>query len=200
MLPLLLAHPVLTTGVATFVFGFGAGAALNWYLIAVKSPLIAEHRGSLSYVSSIVGDGVLLPLVNMVIVSFLIAHRGRIDNTTLAVAVCLGIAITVYFHVVQAVRGLVNWTMPTPWRWNALGAFHAAYMLTVASLLALFYAVVAAGALAHDSGLALSAAFVTTGVVCFCVLLRLDYAAVSLRALGPQSLPRRLTRRARGDA
>jgi hypothetical protein len=200
VLPLLLAHPVLTTGFATFFFGFGAGAALNLYLISVKSPLIAEHRGSLNYISSIVGDGVLLPLVNMVIVSFLIAHRVRIGGATLAVAISLGIAVTVYFHVVQAVRGLVNWTMPRPWRWNALGAFHATYMLIVASLLALFYAVVAAGALAHDGGLVPSAGFVTTGVVCFCVLLRLDYAAVSLRALAPRSLPRRSPRRARGDA
>ena len=199
MVPLVLAHPVLTTGLATFFFGFGAGAALNLYLISVKSPLITGHRGSLNYISSIVGDGVLLPLVNMVIVAFLIAHSARIDGRTLAVAASLGIAVTIYFHVVQAVRGLVNWTMPRPWRWNAFGAFHAAYMLAVASLLALFYAVVAVGALAHDDGLAPSAATVTIGIVCFCVLLRLDYAAVSLRALAPHSLPRRFLRRTRED-
>jgi hypothetical protein len=200
VVPLVLAHPVIATGLATFVFGFGAGAALNLYLISVKSPLIAEHRGSLNYVSSIVGDGVLLPLMNMVIVSFLIAHRVRIDSTTLTIAVSLGVAVTVYFHVVQAVRGLVNWTMPRPWRWNALGAFHAAYMLAAASLLALFYSVVGAGALAHDGGIGPSATFVTAGVVCFCALLRLDYAAVSLRALAPSRIPRHFVRRARGDA
>lgn len=197
MLPLLLAHPVLATGFATFFFGFGAGAVFNWYLIRVDSPLIAEHRGSLNYVSSIVGDGVLLPLVNMVIVSFLMAHHASIDRMTLIVAVTLGIAITAYFHLVQAIRGLVNWTMPRPWRWNALGAFHAAYMLGAASLLGLFYAVVAASALARDRDVVPTAAVVTTGVVCFCVLLRLDYSAVSLRALAPSRLPRRFTRRSR---
>ena len=200
MLPSVAAHPVLAVGIATFVFGFGAGAALNLYLISVKSPLIAEHRASLTYVSSVVGDGLLLPLVNMVIVSFLIAHQSHIDNHTLGVAVGLGIAVTIYFHVVQAVRGLVNWTMPTPWRWNLLGAFHAAYMLAAATLLALFYAVVGAGALAHEGGLLPSAAFVTSGVLCFCVLLRVDYAAVSLRALAPRRLPRGLPRRPRWGA
>lgn len=190
----MLAHPVAIVGLATFVFGFAAGAALNLYMIRVKSPLIAEHRGSLSYVSSVVGDGLLLPLVNMVIASFLIAHRTRIDGTTLALAVGLGTVVTIYFHVVQAVRGLVNWTMPTPWRWNLLGAFHAAYMFAAASLLGLFYVVVGAGMLAHDGGVLPSAAFVTVGVVCFCSLLRLDYSAVSLRALAPQSLPRRFPR------
>ena len=63
MVPLLLTHPVPIVGLATFFFGFGAGAALNLYFIKVKSPLIAEHRGSLNYVSSIVGDGLVLPLV-----------------------------------------------------------------------------------------------------------------------------------------
>lgn len=192
MLPVLAAHPVLTTGFATFFFGFGAGALLNAYLISKQSPLVAEHRGSLDYVSSIVGDGLLLPAVNMVAVSFLIAHRVHIDATTLAVALALGLAITVYFHVVQAVRGLVNWTMPRPWRWNALGAWHAAYMFTVSTLLALFYSVLASGAFARDGGLATSAVLVTGGVLGFCGLLRLDYAAVSFRALVPSGLPRRV--------
>jgi len=197
VVPFLLTHPVAIVGLATFIFGFAAGALLNLYLIKKKSPLIAEHRGSLNYVSSVVGDGLVLPLVNMVIASSLIAHHTRIDGTTLGVAVGLGVAVTIYFHVVQAVRGLVNWTMPTPWRWNLLGAFHAAYMFAAATLLALFYVVVGAGTLAHEQGLLPSAAFVTAGVASFCVLLRLDYSAVSLRSLAPQSLPRRFPRRLR---
>lgn len=185
MLPIVLDHPILTTGFATFFFGFGAGAMLNAYLISVQSPLVTEHRGSLNYISSIIGDGLLLPAVNMVAVSFLIAQRVRIDATTLAVAVTLGVAITIYFHVVQAVRGLVNWTMPRPWRWNVLGVWHAAYMLTVCTLLALFYSVLVDGVLAREGGLAPSAAFVTAGVAAFTVLLRLDYATVSLRSFVP---------------
>ncbi len=90
---LVLAQPVVTAGVATFVFGFGAGAALNLYLIVVRSPLTTEFRGSLNYVSSVVGDGIVLPIVNMVIVSFLLSHRESIDGTTVTLAVGLGIVI-----------------------------------------------------------------------------------------------------------
>ena len=177
-------HPVLDTGLATFFFGFGAGALLHLYLMAVSSPLIANLRGSLNFKSSIIGDGVVLPVVNMLAVSFLIAERSRVGREELAVALALGIAVTVYFHVVQAVRGLVNWAMPAPWRWNALGVWHAAYMLAVSTLLSLFY--VTSAVLARENQAPLrDVALVSGGVALFFVLLRLDYVSVRLSALVP---------------
>ena len=175
---------IAATGVATFFFGFGAGALLNLYLTRINSPLVAELRGSLSYISSIVGDGILLPVVNMVVVAFLLHEAALITSTVWAASVLLGLCVTAYFHLVQAVRGLVNWAMPEPWHWNALGAFHAVYMLTVATLVSMFYVVVVLSATRGGSPWA-PAAFVSTGIAAFFVLLRLDYAAVEWRALLP---------------
>ena len=185
------AHPIVLTGLATFFFGFGAGALLNCYLIAVKSPLIAQLRGSLDYKSSIVGDRLLLPAVNMLVVSSLLPHRALLAAETIVPALLLGLAVTVYFHVVQAVRGLVNWAMPAPWRWNLLGAWHAAYMFAVSSLLSLFYVVLAVAVHGHEGGVARDGVLVTLGLAAFCALLRLDYATVSISALVPQAIVRR---------
>ena len=62
---------VWLTGFATFFFGFGAPAVLNLILFAIKSPLVLNLRSSLSFVSAIIGDGIILPVVNMLIASFI---------------------------------------------------------------------------------------------------------------------------------
>jgi hypothetical protein len=185
-------HPLIFTGLATFFFGFGAGALVNLYLGAVKSPLVAELRASLSYVSSIVGDGLLLPLVNMLVVSALLAHRALLTPPVWAVAIAFGIVITAYFHIVQAVRGLVNWTMPEPWHWNVLGIWHACYMLAVATLLSLFYVAWIAGVILGDGIPWWQVAIVTAGIGAFFVLLRMDYATVRWSALVPRAIANRL--------
>ena len=178
------AQIIAATGVATFFFGFGAGALLNLYLTRINSPLVAELRGSLNYISSIVGDGVLLPVVNMVAVAFLLHEAARITATVWVASILLGLCVTTYFHLVQAIRGLVNWAMPEPWRWNALGAFHAAYMLAVATLISMFYVVTVLAAVGGGAPW-MSAVVVSAGMAAFFVLLRLDYAAVEWRALLP---------------
>jgi len=175
---------VFATGIATFFFGFGAGAVLNLYLTRVKSPLVEELRGSLNYVSSIVGDGVLLPVVNMVAVGLLLHEQALITGTVWSVSVFLGLCVTAYFHIVQAIRGLVNWAMPSPWHWNILGVWHAGYMFAVATLISMFFVVVALAAIdGHAPWAAL--AFVSAGIVVFFALLRLDYATVEWGALLP---------------
>src|SRR5262249_51723698 len=114
-------------------------------------------------------------------------ERGYAGRGELLVALLLGLAVTAYFHIVQAVRGLVNWTMPEPWHWNALGVWHALYMLSVASLLSLFYVVVIAAALDGEFMLRY-ALFAPAGIVAFFALLRLDYVAVEWSELVPRWL------------
>ena len=49
-----------------------------------------------------------------------------------------GSAISLMFHVAQGRGGLVNWTMPQPWRWNLLGYYHFIYMATQFSYMLLY--------------------------------------------------------------
>jgi hypothetical protein len=176
-------HPVLYTGLATFFFGFGAGALLNFYLILTDSSLLSGLRGSLNYISSIIGDGILLPVVNMIVVSFLRKNRAFISRASVAVALTLGLLITMYFHVAQAVQGLTNWAMPSPWHWNLLGVWHAVYMMSVSSLLCLFFVTVFTSR--RRGHVPREALLVTGGIVLFFFLLRLDYSTVDLQSLVP---------------
>jgi hypothetical protein len=175
---------VAGAGLATFFFGFGAAAVLNLYLIHVHSPLVLTLRSSLSYKSSIFGDGLLLPCLNMVVASFLIEHRLELRRRLLLCAVAVGAFVTAYFHVSQAVDGIVNWAMPTPWHWNLLGAWHAVYMMSVATLLALFY-IVGIRLIVRDRRALAPLMVVTVGVALFFALLRLDYHSVRLESMLP---------------
>lgn len=163
------------TGLATFFFGFGAGAVLNLYLISINSPLVTDLRSSLSFRSAIFGDGIILPIVNMIIVSVLLKNKSYLSKRILIWALAVGLLITSYFHIDQATSNLVNWAMPTPWHWNLLGLWHAIYMLSVATLISLFF-LVSLKMNHKGKGLLLSVLAVIGGLVIFFILLGTDYS------------------------
>lgn len=170
---------IMGVGAATFFFGFGAGAIINLYLLAIQSPLVLQFRSSLMYISSILGDGIILPIVNMLVISSLLKNQAFINRLAVALSLFLGLLVTLYFHITQAVQGLVNWSMPKPWEWNFLGVWHALYMFVVASLICLFYIVLRLNFAKHKK-LTKDAVLVTLGIVLFLILLRLDYIDVKL--------------------
>lgn len=176
---------IIVTGLSTFFFGFGAGAILNLYLISIHSPLVSQLRSSLSFISSIYGDGILLPIINMIMVAFLYDQKKFVSRKTLAFGFLGGAAITAYFHISQALQGLVNWTMPTPWHWNILGLWHAIYMFSVTSLISLFF-IVSLISFKKEKKFSGKAVIVVIGLLLFLILLRFDYAAVNLSSLIPR--------------
>lgn len=170
---------ILVVGFATFFFGFGAPAILNLYLLSINSPLVLQFRSSLMFISSILGDGVILPIVNMVAVSFLLRHKELINRLRVIWALVFGVIITAYFHIVQAAHGLVNWAMPKPWQWNFLGIWHAIYMFLVASFICFFYLVLLS---AFKKKIYLrEVLIVTIGLIFFLILLKADYAVVDIK-------------------
>src|SRR3989344_9663148 len=118
---------IILTGLSTFFFGFGAGAILNVYLILVNSSLVQELRGSLTFISSIFGDGIILPIINMIAMSVILNNKKYVNKFSIVFGLICGLLITIWFHTVQGLQGLVNWSMPTPWHWNFLGFWHAVY-------------------------------------------------------------------------
>ena len=176
-------HPlrvIFGVGFATFFFGFGAAAIFNYYLIFTHSIFIAHLRGSLNYKSAIFGDGIVLPLVNMLVASFILKYSKYVTTTNVKLALVSGAIITGYFHITQAMQGLVNWAMPTPWHWNLLGLWHAIYMYSVTSFLSLFY-ILLIYLVAKQKIMPKRAVVISAGIVLFFMLLKLDYAKVNLK-------------------
>lgn len=168
---------VLGIGVATFILGFAAGAIINFYLLLVHDPLVENFRASLSYKSSIFGDGVILPIINMFALWFIFENSKIIKEKTIKTAVLLGVLITLYFYINQGARGLVNWSMPTPWHWNLLGGFHAVYMFLAASFISLFYLTLIKY-VRKNKTIPREAIIVSVGIILFLILLRLDYMSI----------------------
>jgi hypothetical protein len=110
----------------------------------------------------------------MIAVSTLLASDGSIVRRAGVPALLLGLAVTAYFHIEQAVDGLVNWAMPQPWHWNLLGVWHAVYMLTIATLLALYF-IVSAVHIYRKRTVPLSLVISVLCLISFFVLLGTDY-------------------------
>lgn len=170
---------ILLTGFATFFFGFGAGAIYHWYLIQINGPLVQNLKASLDYKSAIFGDGILLPVVNMVMASFLLKHKNLLTNRIKGLGLFGGSLITAYFHIKQALDGAVNWAMPAPWQWNLLGLWHAIYMFAVATLISVF---LATSFIVINKNKRVPWEFVISilGIFLFLIILRLDYIDIKL--------------------
>lgn len=165
---------IIAVGIATFFFGFGAGAILNIYLLTINSPLVLNFRSSLTFVSSILGDGIILPIVNMATVSFLLNNKELVYKLNIVLGLIFGLLITIYFHVVQGIEGLVNWSMPIPWQWNSLGLWHAIYMFSVAGLLSLYF-IVMINYIRKNKKIHKEFVLIILGIAIFLLLLKFDY-------------------------
>jgi hypothetical protein len=127
----------------TWVFGFLIQAAGSAWLRWQDDPIASHYRTSLSYTSALIGDGVLLPLVNVLIVGQLMAWRRRPRGREIAGALLVGALVTSIVHLYQAANALLNWTMTQPYRWSGLGYEHAAFMWAEVSFVLFFWGQVA---------------------------------------------------------
>ena len=139
----------------TGVAAFGVNAAGHAWMLWRGNPLVRRHRATLAYRSALVGDSVLLPLVNVLLDRQLDAwgnglRPGYLRRGLLVRALLVGMGLTALVHGYQGAQELTNWTMPRPWRWNALGYYHAVYMAGQFTLLAYFCG--AAGTRLRDAG------------------------------------------------
>lgn len=168
---------VVLIGAETFFFGFALGGIINAYLLFTGSSLVEHFRGTLTFKSAIVGDGIILPVVNMVIVAFLIANKEEVSKRILRSAVFSSIIITSAFHLVQAKYGFINWSMPEPWHWNGIGVLHATYMSFAIFLISLFF--MTAARIGKKTGITPSERkIVSGGIIIFIILLAWDYGLI----------------------
>ncbi len=120
---------VLTmTALVTFVAALGVSGGTNLIMMLTDDPIIKQHKPTLAFASAWIGDGILLPIINMLMVIAFRRWDTRPGRRHTAVALVSGMALMGVFQVVQALQGMTNYTMPTPWRWTWLGYYHMLYM------------------------------------------------------------------------
>lgn len=122
---------------STWLAAFGYQLAFYSYYHAVGSGLITSERTVFSYISGIVGDGVILPILNVVIYILLLQIRVVLTIRKLLSAAAVGFTLTALFHIAQATLNITNWSMPQAYVWSAMGRFHFLFMWAEFSFLAL---------------------------------------------------------------
>ncbi len=120
-------------------------AAVSWVLLFgyqwAFSFLYKGHQHTVfAYYSGVLGDGILIPAVN--VAGFIVMrHLGpSIPWRRLHIYALLGLVTTATAFLVQARLDLVNWSMPLPFHWSDIGQFHFLVMWAEISYLYLVLA------------------------------------------------------------
>ena len=108
--------PVLPALVSwTLLFGY------QWvFALAYKG----HQHTVFAYYSGVLGDGLLIPGVNVAGFFVLRALTPGIPWRRLPLYLLLGLATAMGSFLVQAGLDLVNWSMPMPFHWSDVGEFH----------------------------------------------------------------------------
>ena len=139
-------RPWLLLGLVFFLtcfFGFLVQAAGSAWFLWRGDPIASTYRTTLSYTSALIGDAILIPLVNVFIVGQLLAGRRQPRIAEVAGPLLVSALITIFLHLYQAANALLNWTMMQPYRWTGIGYEHALFMWAEISLVLFFWGQVA---------------------------------------------------------
>ena len=158
-------------------------AAISWlFLFAYQWAFSLGYRGHLhtvfGYYSGVVGDGFLIPAVNVCAFVLLRQLAPGIPWKRLPVYLLLGFATATAAFLMQARLDLVNWSMPIAFHWNDIGQFHFFVMAGEVSFL--YLALVTAtnnwSRFRQDSVASKAFAIGWVGLALFAASLAADYA------------------------
>lgn len=167
-------RPWLALGIVfalTLFFGFVTQAAGSLYLRLSGDPVYDMYRTTLTYTSALVGDAILLPLVNVFITAQLWEWRRRPHLSEVVLSLLGGAALTIGVHLYQAANAILNWTMTKPYEWTPFGYVHAGFMFAELSLVLFFWGQV--GLVARDQPRAIFSRRIAMVVLCSLVFMRL---------------------------
>ena len=155
---------------------------VSWiFLFGYQWAFFISYRGHLptvfAYYSGVLGDGILIPAVN--VSGFLLLRQlaPGIPWNRLPIYVLLGFATATGAFLVQARLDLVNWSMPIAFHWSDIGQFH---FFVMAAEVAYLYLVLAAAInnwsqLRQDSVASKAFALGWVGLALFAGSLAADY-------------------------
>jgi hypothetical protein len=113
--------PIIVPAVISWIFLFGYQWAFSLTYHGTQPTVFA-------YYSGIIGDGVLIPAVNLGAYVVLRELRPKVHWQRLPLYVTLGLITTFAAFLAQAGLGVVNWSMPSPFHWSEVGRVHFVVM------------------------------------------------------------------------
>lgn len=110
-----------------------------FYKTGVDPRAFAGRKTLFEYQTGVIGDLVILPLVNVLIFFILWKIKFRFDKKTFFIIIPIGLAGDFFIHYMQGVLKLVNWTMPVPFQWNFGSYWHMFSFFFQWSYIVLFF-------------------------------------------------------------
>ena len=157
-------------------------AAISWlFLFGYQWAFFLGYHGHLhtvfAYYSGVLGDGILIPAVNVAAFVLLRQLSPSIPWKRLPVYLLLGFATATAAFLMQARLDLVNWSMPVAFHWNDIGQFH--FFVMAGEVTFLYLALVTAtnnwSKLRQDSVAFKALAIGWVGLALFAASLAADY-------------------------
>lgn len=124
----------IITFLITLFFSLGVQTLFFiWFKLVDHKNL--EHQHVFDYMSGIIGDGILVPLLSVFAMKTILELRIHFDLKLVILAFLAGVITTFIFHLGQSFFNLTNWTMTKKGNWNWLGLYHAIFMFFESSFL-----------------------------------------------------------------
>lgn len=120
----------------SFFFSFGVQFLFYLYYRSTNNKIL-KFKTVVDYHSGIIGDGVLVPLLNVsCYLTLQYFNHSYLNSKILTVIFIVGFIVTYTLHYYQQKLKLTNWTMPEVGKWNLLGGYHSLFMFFETSFLA----------------------------------------------------------------
>jgi hypothetical protein len=157
-------------------------ATISWlFLFGYQWAFFLGYHGHLhtvfAYYSGVLGDGILIPAVNVAAFVLLRQLSPSIPWKGLPIYLLLGFATATAAFLMQARLDLVNWSMPVAFHWNDIGQFH--FFVMAGEVTFLYLALVTAtnnwSQLRQDSVASKAFAIGWVGLALFAASLAADY-------------------------
>lgn len=114
----------LVIAVLTYIANWGIQLTFYYFTIT-KDPLAFNgFKTLLNYQTGIVGDSLLLPLMNSLIFYILVSLRLKAGQLPIWRIAFVSLGSDFLIHFLQGALQITNWSMPKPFQWSFVSFWH----------------------------------------------------------------------------
>lgn len=131
--------PYLVIIIVSLINNWGVQLAYYFYRKRKDPKAFRGQKTLLHYYTGYIGDGIIAPLINILIYYFMVNIRYKPTVYELIWVFVLAVLLDILTHFYQGKMKMTNWSMPRPFQWNFAGYWHMVSFPIQISYLLLFF-------------------------------------------------------------
>lgn len=159
----------------SLLFNWFIQLAYFLYRTHINPHAFAGERTLLDYTTGVIGDVVIVPLINVTILYIALHTPVRLSRKLVLWIAGSSLLIDIATHFFQGYLRLTNWSMPKPFEWDFVSYWHMISYFFQMSFIVLFLYLVAQGAFRRGAGILHATRAVFALMATFVVLFVWDY-------------------------